>query len=151
MLRLDEKQKILKCICGLGGVIGDIGSNCYIGLGMGTTITNFKEVTKASDSSGNSNNYYRIKLGKGASDADTVMKVTDSTISNSAQNQFIIFNENQSSDSYTANAFGLYNAATGGELYFVGALTSQITVAQNQVPLIQPGKLSITMNDGTSN
>jgi len=155
MLALSKKQAILKCVCGLGGNIDGMGSSCYIGLGTvsNTTdfdVTDFQEVTRTG-SGDTSNNYYRIRLGKGGSDTDSVMKIDGSTISNNAQNEFIIFNENQSSTPYNVNAFGLYTTATGGTPYFVGALASAITVAQNQVPLIQPGKLSITMNDGTSN
>ncbi len=126
----------------LNGLIGKGSgplSNCYIALSTTRPNDDGSNFTEPAASTG----YARSLIGQSGSTATQVM----STPANgSTQNTSIIFFPEATSGWGTITYFGLYNAATGGNLVLYGALTNPISIAANYVPLFRVGNFSLTLS-----
>ena len=73
-------------------------------------------------------------------------QVMSNPANGSTQNNSIIFFPEATASWGTITYFGLYNAATGGNLVLYGALTNPISIAANYVPLFRVGNFSLTLS-----
>lgn len=126
----------------LNGLIGKSSngplSSCYLALSSTTPNQDGSNFTEPSSTAG----YARAVVGLSNQSATQVMSApTNGT----TQNKEIIFFPEASSSWGTLTHFGLYSAASGGNLILYGALSSPITVAANYVPLFRAGNFSLTL------
>lgn len=126
----------------LNGLIGKGSgplSNCYIALSTTRPNDDGSNFTEPAASTG----YARSLIGQSGSTATQVMSPP---ANGSTQNSSIIFFPEATSAWGTITYFGLYNAATGGQLVLYGALTNPISIAANYVPLFRVGNFSLTLS-----
>ena len=126
----------------LNGLIGKGSgplSNCYIALSTTKPNDDGSNFTEPASSTG----YARSLIGQSGSSATQVMS---NPANGSTQNNSIIFFPEATASWGTITYFGLYNAATGGQLVLYGALTNPISIAANYVPLFRVGNFSLTLS-----
>lgn len=125
----------------LNGLIGKgSGSlaNCYMGLSTTTPNANGSNFTEPSGTLG----YARSVIGISGQSATQVM---GNPSNGSVSNTDIIFFPEATGSWGTITHFGLFTAASGGQLIVYGALTTPITVAANYVPLFRAGNFTLTL------
>lgn len=122
----------------IGKVSNGILTNCYMALSTTTPNADGTNFTEPSATTG----YARTVIGLYNQSATQVM---NDPVNGTTSNKDIIFFPEASATWGTITYFGLYTAATGGQLILYGALSSPITVAANYVPLFRAGNFSLTL------
>ena len=126
----------------LNGLVGKTTSvplsNCYLALSSTAPNADGSNFTEPDAAKG----YARAVIGMNGQSATQVMTVPSGGVT---QNKDIIFFPEASASWGTLTHFGLFTAASGGNLMLYGALSEPITVAANYVPLFRVGNFSLTL------